>query len=180
LVTSASVPSFAPAGVQHAGEDGKHNSSNQDTAHAHVCNSFRRRIGAPGAKTSVIRMLMIREAIRQAAAALSGNPLRASLRRPRHCVACDIVLVVSALDVWPATRGSRTRGPSQRIVLIAQVASQEACHDANCRNSFSATRPFGFRAEIPRGAMPTAGDVRPQRADRADVMAGSRKFENAS
>ena len=128
-------------------------------------------------------MRMIREAIVQGAASLRGNPLRAGLGALAIAVAvATIVVVVSALDgvaVYARQTTARTFGAD--TFLIAQVASPGSVSRRELQEQLQRNPPIR-RSELKFLERHADGLVvyAPNAQTRADIMAGGRKFENAS
>jgi putative ABC transport system permease protein len=126
---------------------------------------------------------MIREAIRQGAAALRGNPLRAGLGALAIAVAvATIVLVVSALDgigIYARQTTARTFGSD--TFLIAQIASPGRVSRRELQEQLQRNPPIR-RSEL-RFLEQYAGglvEYAPNAQTRADLMVGGRKIENVA
>jgi len=126
---------------------------------------------------------MIREAISQGAAALRGNPLRASLGALAIAVAvATIVLVVAALDgiaLYARQTTARTFGSD--TFLIAQIASPGRVSRRELQEQLQ-RNPAIRRLEL-RFLEQNAGglvEYAPNAQTRADVMSGPRKIENVA
>lgn len=126
---------------------------------------------------------MIREAISQGAAALRGNPLRASLGALAIAVAvATIVLVVAALDgiaLYARQTTARTFGSD--TFLIAQIASpgrvsRRELQEQLQRNPAIRRLELRFLEQHADGLVEYA----PNAQTRADVMSGPRKIENVA
>jgi putative ABC transport system permease protein len=126
---------------------------------------------------------MIREAISQGAAALRGNPLRASLGALAIAVAvATIVLVVAALDgiaLYARQTTARTFGSD--TFLIAQIASpgrvsRRELQDQLQRNPAIRRLELRFLEQYADGLVEYA----PNAQTRADVISGPRKIENVA
>lgn len=126
---------------------------------------------------------MIREAISQGAAALRGNPLRASLGALAIAVAvATIVLVVAALDgiaLYARQTTARTFGSD--TFLIAQIASpgrvsRRELQEQLQRNPAIRRLELRFLEQYADGLVEYA----PNAQTRADVISGPRKIENVA
>ncbi len=126
---------------------------------------------------------MIREAISQGAAALRGNPLRASLGALAIAVAvATIVLVVAALDgiaLYARQTTARTFGSD--TFLIAQIASpgrvsRRELQEQLQRNPAIRRLELRFLEQHADGLVEYA----PNAQTRADVISGPRKIENVA
>ncbi|MEO8679188.1 MAG: ABC transporter permease [Vicinamibacterales bacterium] len=126
---------------------------------------------------------MMREAVRQGAATLAGNPLRAGLGALAIAVAvATMVLVASALDgvaLYASRTTARTFGAD--TFLIAQVASpgrvsRRELQEQLQRNPVIRRSELKFLDRYAGGLVSYA----PNAQARADVSAGGRKVEGAS
>ena len=126
---------------------------------------------------------MIREAVSQAAAALWGNPLRASLGALAIAVAvATIVLVISALDgVAEYARRTTARTFGSDTFLIAQVASPGRVSRRELQEQLQRNPPIR-RSEM-RFLEQYAGglvEYAPNAQTRADIIAGGSKIEGVA
>ncbi|MCC7126825.1 MAG: ABC transporter permease [Acidobacteria bacterium] len=125
----------------------------------------------------------MREALEQGMAALRGNPLRAGLGSLAIAVAvATIVVVVAALDgiaTYARTTTARTFGAD--TFLIAQVASPGRVSRRVLQEQLQRNPPIR-RSDVRFLDRHADGLVlyAPNAQARADVMAGSRRIENAA
>jgi putative ABC transport system permease protein len=126
---------------------------------------------------------MLFESIRQGAAALRGNPLRAGLGALAIAVAvATIVLVVSALDgvqIYARQTTARTFGAD--TFLIAQIASPGRISRRALQEQLQRNPPIR-RSELKVIGRYAGGLVEyaPNAQTRADVIHGDREIENVS
>ena len=126
---------------------------------------------------------MLRESVRQGAATLLGNPLRASLGALAIAVAvATIVIVVTALDgVQVYARATTARTFGSDTFLIAQVAapgsiSRKALQTQLARNPRLSRTELAFLERVAGGRVIYA----PNAQTRAEATAGVRTMEDAS
>jgi len=126
---------------------------------------------------------MLRESVRQGAATLLGNPLRASLGALAIAVAvATIVIVVTALDgVQVYTRATTARTFGSDTFLIAQVAapgsiSRRALQNQLARNPRLSRTELAFLERVADGRVIYA----PNAQTRAEATAAGRAMEDAS
>ena len=126
---------------------------------------------------------MLREAVRQGAAALVGNPLRAGLGALAIAVAvATIVFVVTALEgVALYARAATAKTFGSDTFLIAQVASpgrisRRALKEHMLRNPVIRRSDLNFLDRWAEGKVAYA----PHAQARADVVSGGRKLEAVS